>query len=134
MASLTGPLQAIFGKKVGGIIGGVLQLGVQLSGNSGFPGFANGTDFAPGGLAWVGERGPELVNLPRGSQVTPNHALSGLGGGKLQVEVIANNNGFGAIVRNAAGQVVAEAAPSLMQGAAQLAQGNMSRMSKRSVR
>lgn len=35
------------------------------------PKFAGGTDFAPGGLAVVGERGPELVNLPRGSQVIP---------------------------------------------------------------
>lgn len=33
------------------------------------PGFAGGTNFAPGGLAWVGEQGPELVALPRGSQV-----------------------------------------------------------------
>jgi hypothetical protein len=32
-------------------------------------GFAGGTMFAPGGMAWVGERGPELVNLPRGSRV-----------------------------------------------------------------
>ena len=31
--------------------------------------FAMGTDSAPGGTALVGERGPELVNLPRGSQV-----------------------------------------------------------------
>jgi hypothetical protein len=38
----------------------------------GIPGFAGGTNFAPGGLAVVGERGPELVNLPRGSQVIPN--------------------------------------------------------------
>ena len=35
----------------------------------------NGTDFAPGGLALVGEKGPELVNLPRGSQVIPNDIL-----------------------------------------------------------
>lgn len=33
------------------------------------PGYADGTLFAPGGMALVGERGPELVNLPRGSQV-----------------------------------------------------------------
>lgn len=33
------------------------------------PGFADGTDSAPGGLALVGERGPELVELPRGSKV-----------------------------------------------------------------
>ncbi|NNU66526.1 phage tail tape measure protein [Rhizobium sp. WYCCWR 11152] len=31
--------------------------------------FADGTNYAPGGLAIVGERGPELVNLPQGSQV-----------------------------------------------------------------
>lgn len=41
----------------------------------GIPGFANGTDYAPGGLALVGEEGPELVNLPRGSQVIPNDRL-----------------------------------------------------------
>jgi hypothetical protein len=31
---------------------------------------AIGTAYAPGGLTLVGENGPELVNLPRGSQVT----------------------------------------------------------------
>jgi len=31
--------------------------------------FAKGTSSAPGGMALVGEQGPELVNLPRGSQV-----------------------------------------------------------------
>jgi hypothetical protein len=39
-------------------------------------GFADGTDSAPGGLAWVGERGPELMNVPRGSQIVPNHKVS----------------------------------------------------------
>lgn len=34
--------------------------------------YANGTSFHPGGLALVGEKGPEIVNLPRGSQVYPN--------------------------------------------------------------
>lgn len=33
--------------------------------------FARGTSFAPGGMALVGEQGPELVNLPRGAQVFP---------------------------------------------------------------
>jgi len=33
--------------------------------------FASGTNYAPGGLSLVGERGPEVVNLPRGSKVTP---------------------------------------------------------------
>lgn len=44
------------------------------------PGYASGTDFHPGGLAIVGEKGPELVNLPRGSQVIPNTELPMMGG------------------------------------------------------
>ena len=53
------------------------------------PGFADGTNFAPGGPALVGERGPEIVNLPRGSQVVPNHMLSqsGQSGGSQNVNV-----------------------------------------------
>jgi heme exporter protein D len=39
--------------------------------NALFPGFASGTDFAPGGLAMVGEVGPELMYVPRGSQIIP---------------------------------------------------------------
>jgi phage-related tail protein len=42
------------------------------------PHFAGGTNFAPGGLSLVGENGPEVVNLARGSQVIPNSALSAL--------------------------------------------------------
>jgi hypothetical protein len=47
------------------------------------PIYGDGTDNHPGGLAIVGDRGPELVNLPRGSQVIPNDVLrnSGVGGG-----------------------------------------------------
>jgi hypothetical protein len=41
------------------------------------PAYAGGTQFARGGLSLVGERGPELVSLPRGSKVTPNAALGG---------------------------------------------------------
>lgn len=40
------------------------------------PGAASGTDFAFGGPTLVGERGPELVNLPRGAQVIPNSTLT----------------------------------------------------------
>lgn len=52
----------------------------------GIPGFAGGTNYAPGGVALVGENGPELVNLPQGSRVTPNGALGSVvaGGGLRQ--------------------------------------------------
>lgn len=36
------------------------------------PGYARGTRNHPGGLAIVGEEGPEIVNLPKGSQVYTN--------------------------------------------------------------
>jgi hypothetical protein len=34
--------------------------------------FASGTPSAPGGLALIGERGPELMNIPRGAQIFNN--------------------------------------------------------------
>lgn len=67
------------GRGVGNAIIGVIEGAINgaLSGLPGnlkvsIPRFATGTNFAPGGMAWVGERGPELVNLPRGSQVHTN--------------------------------------------------------------
>jgi len=44
------------------IIGGLSAIG-------GFLAYDSGTNFHPGGMALVGESGPELVNLPRGSSV-----------------------------------------------------------------
>lgn len=82
---------AIRGGDFLGILEGVIGLGLQLGSMGAFgsniagklnsvskiPKWANGTNFHPGGLALVGERGPELVSMPRGSRVTPNHALGG---------------------------------------------------------
>lgn len=42
---------------------------------TGIPGFAGGTDSAPPGWAWVGERGPELMRL-RGGEVIRTNAAS----------------------------------------------------------
>lgn len=77
------------------------------------PAFADGTDFAQGGLSLVGERGAELVNLPRGSQVIPNDKLGDIGsGGGVNVVVNVDASGssvegdeeggkqFGAIIGN----------------------------------
>jgi hypothetical protein len=50
--------------------------------------FAVGTRNAPGGLALVGERGPEMINLPSGSQVIPAAQTSNmLGGMPAAVEI-----------------------------------------------
>lgn len=42
---------------------------------------AEGTDNWRGGPTWVGEKGPEIVNLPRGAQVVPNAVAARSGGG-----------------------------------------------------
>jgi uncharacterized protein YbjQ (UPF0145 family) len=76
-----GIFDMIFGSIMGGLTGGMgnslgggwgVAGGFGKPGIFGIPGFADGTNYAPGGMAWVGERGPELVNLPRGAQVIPN--------------------------------------------------------------
>ena len=65
-------LDDLFNKLAADTVGGLL-------GGFHIPGFASGTNSAPGGVALVGEAGPELVNLPSGSQVIPNSALASIG-------------------------------------------------------
>jgi len=52
---------------------------------SGFdlPGFATGTNFAPGG--WAKVHKDEIINLPRGSQVIPANDARNMGGGLTQI-------------------------------------------------
>ncbi|MDG5497422.1 phage tail length tape measure family protein [Niveispirillum sp. BGYR6] len=54
--------QAVFSKIRHNVAATAERLGGNFS-------YARGTDFHPGGMAMVGEEGPELVQLPRGSQV-----------------------------------------------------------------
>lgn len=71
-----------------------------------FPGLAGGTDNWRGGMTWVGEKGPELLNLPRGSQVVPNHELGGMGGGRSEMLVRLSPGLEAQILQKAAGQSV----------------------------
>lgn len=48
---------------------------IDLSDLPKIPRYASGTLHHPGGLALVGERGPELVSLPAGAAVYPNEVL-----------------------------------------------------------
>ncbi|MHA6690601.1 phage tail length tape measure family protein [Devosia sp. A449] len=87
----------IFSAVMGGIGGNSLGGGWGVAGGFGkpgifgIPGFADGTNSAPGGMAWVGERGPELVNLPRGSQVIPHQQSKAMA---------ANQNGGDLVIHN----------------------------------
>ena len=81
------------------------------------PAFANGTVNAPGGMAWVGERGPELVNLPRGSQVIPAHRAQSMGGGGMTINVDARGANDPAAVRAQVQRGILEAAPAIIAAA-----------------
>jgi predicted nucleic acid-binding Zn-ribbon protein len=68
------------------IAGGIalIAIGRAISNATNRNAFATGTRYAPGGMALVGERGPEMINLPRGSQVIPaaqtSQMMGGIGG------------------------------------------------------
>lgn len=79
-------ITALFGNLMGSFGGGGGNFKANTTlGNflQGIPGFANGTNNAPGGLSLVGERGPELLNIPRGAQVIPNDILRNMSAQKL---------------------------------------------------
>jgi hypothetical protein len=73
-----------------GLFGDSLAGGGLLSG---IFGHANGTPSAPGGWTMVGERGPELVNMPRGAQVLSAQetrgVMSGGGSGGISLTIDA---------------------------------------------
>jgi TP901 family phage tail tape measure protein len=52
-----------------------------------FPHGAKGLTNFPGGMALVGEKGPEIVNLPRGSDVIPNDESFGGHGGETHITI-----------------------------------------------
>jgi phage-related minor tail protein len=51
------------------------------------PMLAKGTSFFPGGYAIVGEQGPELVELPRGSKVYPNSQTQNMLGNTIAINI-----------------------------------------------
>ncbi len=75
---------------IGTVIAGLatIAFGALLK-NFKIPGFAEGVTNFGGGLAVVGERGPELVRLPAGSDVIPNHQINSMGTGSTQVFIPA---------------------------------------------
>jgi hypothetical protein len=53
--------------------------------------FADGTNNAPGGWSIVGERGPEIMNVPKGAQVFPNGQIPDFGSGDSSQLVMQDN-------------------------------------------
>lgn len=71
LPTINSVLGAVFGG--GGTISGLASdSGLLAAASALAPGaFASGTQYSPGGWAWMNENGRELVKLPRGSQVVP---------------------------------------------------------------
>ena len=80
-----------FGAKSDSFLGNLVGFGASLLGGGGRANVkiganAAGTDYWTGGLSWVGENGPELLDLPRGSKVIEHNramaqAINGGSGG-----------------------------------------------------
>ena len=130
VSSLGDMVNAIKGGGFFDILGGILDFGMQLASigvfgkgmaarvNASIPGYANGTRNHPGGLAMVGERGAELVSMPRGSSVfTNSESRRMMQGGRQVVEIVDTTGLF----KFRVDQQISDAAPSIMDGGAQLA-------------
>ena len=63
----------------------------KKTGNYIFSHNAGGTDSWRGGLTWVGEAGPELVDLPRGSKIMSNQESQSVGGDTFYITIDAKN-------------------------------------------
>jgi hypothetical protein len=83
----------------------VLPFDMRDYGGLEVPGFATGVRNFAGGLAVVGERGPELVSLPRGSSVYPNGARPG--GGTVVIPWIADGREVAQMAIDYSGEILA---------------------------
>ena len=93
--------------------------GVQGGGN--LPGNATGTSYFEGGLSWVGEQGPELVSLPRGTQIYNNRESRAMSSKTVNIggdTFIMNNRGQDEA--QAAAQIVATRRRERMNAAARI--------------
>lgn len=124
------------------ILGSVINLGLQLGSVGAFgktiqgrinaprvPGNANGTAFHPGGLMMVGERGPEILQVPRGGRVTPNHELRQAGEQTLKLVLEERTDIVAARID---GRIGAASGP-IAEGGARIAQARLARRQTRRI-
>lgn len=80
--AITGPLAEALGSGLSAFMGGggVPLPGSAPIGQGGIGHNAQGTDNWRGGPTWVGENGPEIINLPKGAQVIPAPVAARAGG------------------------------------------------------
>lgn len=81
---------------VGSSIG---KISKNVQGSSNVHYNATGTDYFEGGETWVGEDGPELAVLPRGSRIIPNKQSKSLGGDIYNITINAKADDITSIQR-----------------------------------
>ncbi|RMI22615.1 phage tail length tape measure family protein [Sinorhizobium meliloti] len=92
----------------GGLLSWLFGGGSKVDPWAGLRGYANGTSSARPGVAWVGEKGPELVRFKGGEEVIPNHRLQRPANGNVAPSGgQLNQNGPRAIIL----RVIAEEGP-----------------------
>lgn len=144
LQALNQMVSAIRGGDFLDILTSVIGFGLQLGSSGAFgktvagflnapqiPGRANGTAYHPGGLMKVGERGPEILQVPRGG--LPNHELRDAGqaaAAHITVGIDPRNGNITAFVN---GQIAATA-PLVANLGAQQAQNQAARSAQRRVR
>lgn len=100
-SDLPGKIVSALKNGVGSIGSGLKNIGNDLlrgfKSGLGIPGAANGIQNFAGGNILVGERGPEIVKLPSGSSVIPNHEIGGMSAGGYTINNYNNFNSEAAV-------------------------------------
>ncbi len=108
IVGLIGSLFTVLLALVGGIMRGMLNGLVKILNKLPFVDikhrFASG-GVSSGGMALVGERGPEFVNLPRGSRVYSNAQSRSMGGNTIHVHINGRVGASDAEIRDIANKV-----------------------------
>jgi hypothetical protein len=131
------PIANLMGGGSGGGGGGLGFLGSVGS----ILGFASGTDDAPGGMALVGENGPELMYVPPHAQIAPNHLLRNSigvgpnagGGASHTYNLTTNVQASDAVLTSWVQQVVTQSHNQAVNTARQMAQTDSARANKNNL-
>lgn len=95
ITALNGFIRGINKVKVPSWIPGIGGMGINIPE---IPYLAKGTDYFKGGLAIVGEEGPELVSMPTGSKVTPNGETMDMLNKNMQFNFIMDGRQFARVL------------------------------------
>ena len=94
--SVVQPIVEGIGSAIGKVADWISSTGAKIAGSGGSSGVganAEGDNNWRGGVTWVGEKGPELVNLPRGTRILPNKESVSLASGTRRSVVQASASG-----------------------------------------